>query len=104
MRNAQCSMHNAKSNMRKHLTGTRLLALCIVHFALCIAVSAREPQAAPAAPAASADAQKQLAAINQYCVTCHNDRAKTGGVSFEGLTAGDIGQRGEVFEKAVRKV
>src|SRR5437867_5682027 len=48
--------------------------------------------------------QVQLAIINQYCAGCHNDRAKTGGVSFEGLKAESIGERAEVFEKAVRKL
>src|SRR4051812_43260 len=94
-------MHNAQFTMHKHLTRSRLLALFIAHCALCIALSAREPQV-PSAVAA--DAQKQLATINQYCVTCHNDRARTGGVSFEGLTADNIAQRGDVFEKAIRKV
>src|SRR5579862_6353593 len=61
------------------------------------------PAPAPSA-AASADAQAQLATITQYCVGCHNDRTKTAGVSFEGVTAEAIGQHGEVFEKAVRKL
>ena len=51
-----------------------------------------------------ADAEKQLATIKQYCVACHNDRAKTGGVSFEGMTAQSIAQHADVFEKAVRKL
>src|ERR1700720_4409739 len=46
----------------------------------------------------------QLATIKQYCAGCHNDRAKTGGVSFEGLAPESIGQRADVFEKAVRKL
>ncbi len=46
----------------------------------------------------------QLATINQYCAGCHNDRAKTGGVSFEGLKPESIGEKAEVFEKAVRKL
>jgi hypothetical protein len=46
----------------------------------------------------------QLATIKQYCAGCHNDRAKTGGVSFEGLAPASIGQHAEVFEKAVRKL
>ena len=66
------------------------------------------PQAplAPKAPSApqALSAEQQLATINQYCVACHNDRAKTAGVSFQGLTAESIGQRAEVFEKAVRKM
>ena len=60
---------------------------------------------APPAPAAQASAaQTQIAAINQYCVTCHNDRVKTAGVSFEGVTPASIGTRADVFEKAVRKL
>src|SRR5215813_13717080 len=62
--------------------------------------SASPVQSAPQASAADA----QLATIRQYCVGCHNDRAKTGGVSFEGLTAASIGQHAELFEKAVRKL
>src|SRR5262245_4275288 len=62
------------------------------------------PQALKAPQAPPADAGKQLATINQYCVACHNDRAKTAGVSFQGLTAESIGQQAEVFEKAVRKM
>ena len=46
----------------------------------------------------------QLATIKQYCAGCHNDRAKIGGLSFEGITAESIGQRAEIFEKAVRKL
>src|SRR4051812_41265645 len=61
--------------------------------------------ASPAAPAPqTSEASAQLATINQYCVGCHNDRAKTGGVSFEGLKAESIGEHAEVFEKAVRKL
>src|SRR5215831_9439278 len=50
----------------------------------------------------SADAQ--LAIVKQYCVSCHSDKLKTGGVTFEGVTAASIAQNPEVFEKAVRKL
>ena len=63
-----------------------------------------EPQVAAAPAAQSADAQKHLATINQYCVACHNDRAKTGGVSFQGITPESVSQHADVFEKAVRKL
>jgi mono/diheme cytochrome c family protein len=52
---------------------------------------------------ATADAA-QLAAVKQYCATCHNDRVKTAGVSFDNLTVDGIRQHADVFEKAVRKV
>src|SRR5688572_5667607 len=46
----------------------------------------------------------QLATMQEYCVTCHNDRAKVAGVSFEGITPESIGQHPDIFEKAVRKL
>jgi hypothetical protein len=46
----------------------------------------------------------QLATVKQYCQGCHNDKAKTGGASFEGITAASVGQNPELFEKAVRKL
>ena len=50
----------------------------------------------------SADAQ--LATVKQYCLGCHNDKAKIGGISFEGITAQSIAKDPELFEKAVRKL
>lgn len=47
---------------------------------------------------------QQLAVIKQYCAGCHNDRVKSAGVSFDGLTQDAIGQHADVFEKAVRKL
>ncbi len=49
-------------------------------------------------------AEAQLATVKQYCSGCHNDRAKTGGVSFEGITAASVAKDPELFEKAVRKL
>ncbi|HET9271027.1 MAG TPA: DUF1592 domain-containing protein [Vicinamibacterales bacterium] len=54
----------------------------------------------PPAPAAA----EQLATVKTYCATCHNDRVKTAGVSFDGLTAEGVAQHADVFEKAIRKV
>jgi len=64
-----------------------------------------EPQApalpAPARASAEPDARALLA---KYCVTCHNERAKTGGLSLEGLDPSDAVANGELLEKVVRKV
>ena len=66
------------------------------------AIAASQTTPAPAPPAANAAAQ--IATITQYCATCHNDRVKTAGISFEGMTAESIAQHADVFEKAVRKL
>jgi cytochrome c553 len=58
----------------------------------------------PQTPATPKAPGSQLATVKQYCATCHNDRTKAAGVSFEGLTPEMIGQHADVFEKAVRKL
>jgi hypothetical protein len=48
--------------------------------------------------------EAQLATVKQYCVGCHNDRVKTAGFSFDGITAASIAKNPDLFEKAVRKL
>ena len=58
--------------------------------------------AAPAAPAATVDAQ---ALVQKYCVTCHSDRIKTGGLTLENLSPTDTaGSHAAVWEKVVLKL
>jgi len=45
-----------------------------------------------------------LALVKQYCVGCHNDKAKIGGISFQDITAETVAKDPERFEKAVRKL
>jgi mono/diheme cytochrome c family protein len=91
--------------MSKAVTRPALVAALVGIYlaALAGAFTSAQVPTASAAPAA-VDAEQQLATIKQYCAGCHSDRAKMGGVSFEGLTADRIGQHADVFEKAVRKV
>jgi mono/diheme cytochrome c family protein len=58
----------------------------------------------PPAGRAQDPADAQLATIKQYCVGCHNDKAKTGGVTFQGISAASVSKDPELFEKAVRKL
>ena len=44
------------------------------------------------------------AVINRYCATCHNERAKTGGLALDSMDLSNIADRAEVWEKVVRKV
>jgi mono/diheme cytochrome c family protein len=56
-----------------------------------------------AAPAAAVVADKK-ALIDQYCVTCHNNRVKTANFSLEGADLVTIGEQAELWEKVVRKL
>jgi mono/diheme cytochrome c family protein len=58
----------------------------------------------PSASQSPAPADAQLATMKQNCAGCHSDKLKTGGVSFEGVSATTIAQDPERFEKAVRKL
>jgi mono/diheme cytochrome c family protein len=60
--------------------------------------------AAAPATVAPASGDAQLATMKQYCTGCHNDKAKIGGASFEGVTAASIAKNPDLFEKAVRKL
>ena len=55
-------------------------------------------------PGATPDAASQQAVVTRYCVSCHNDRAKTGGLSLEGVTVANVGDHPEIWEKVVQKL
>jgi Protein of unknown function (DUF1592)/Protein of unknown function (DUF1588)/Protein of unknown function (DUF1585)/Protein of unknown function (DUF1587)/Protein of unknown function (DUF1595)/Cytochrome C oxidase, cbb3-type, subunit III len=53
-------------------------------------------------PSFAQSTQQQL--VTKYCVGCHNDRAKTGGLSLEKLDADHPETNPETWEKAIRKL
>jgi mono/diheme cytochrome c family protein len=53
----------------------------------------RPPAAAP-----------QRALINQYCVGCHNDKLKSGGLALDTVNVENMNQNPEVWEKVLHKV
>src|SRR6188472_1763220 len=52
--------------------------------------------------AAAADPHQAL--LTTYCYTCHNARAKVGGLVLQGLDIQSAGSDAEIWEKAVRKL
>jgi hypothetical protein len=57
--------------------------------------------AGPQGSTASADAR---ALLDQYCVTCHNSRLKTGGLSLDRVDVSDLSAGSEIWEKVVLKL
>ena len=47
---------------------------------------------------------EQRALLDQYCVTCHNQRAKTANVMFDAMDLADVSKNAEIWEKAARKL
>ena len=60
-------------------------------------------QASPPATTSPAPATDQ-ALIQKYCVTCHNARAKTGGLSLDGANPADAAAHAELWEKVAMKL
>jgi mono/diheme cytochrome c family protein len=63
--------------------------------AAALAIAGQTAQPAGPGPAAT---------INKYCVTCHNDRLKTAGLSLAGLDVEHPSAKAETWEKVIRKL
>jgi hypothetical protein len=57
-----------------------------------------------ALPASASDATRHRATLDQYCVTCHNDRLKTSNLSLEHLDLATAGDHPDIWERVVRKL
>ena len=69
------------------------------------AASPATPPATAATPATQASAlSPQQALINQYCVACHNDRVKSGGLTLSEFNLDAVGRHAEIAEKVIRKL
>jgi hypothetical protein len=42
--------------------------------------------------------------LDHYCVTCHNQKAKTAGITFDTMDLSQVGKDAAVWERAVRKM
>jgi hypothetical protein len=70
-----------------------------------------EAQSAPAARTGAVETQRDATAsaadrelLQRYCVTCHNDRTLSGGLSLAAVDIDRPTAHGEVWEKVVRKL
>ena len=64
------------------------------------APAASEPRAA--APADAAASSRQL--LDRYCVTCHNDRLETAGLSLQEIDTLHVAEGAATWEKVIRKL
>jgi hypothetical protein len=46
----------------------------------------------------------QRAVLDQYCVTCHNQKLKTAGLQLDKMDLARVGEQAETWEKVVRKL
>jgi cytochrome c551/c552 len=58
----------------------------------------------PTALGNGSPAVEEEALLKKYCVTCHNEKRRTAGLSLENVNPNDASQNGAVLEKVVRKL
>ena len=61
----------------------------------------KSPSTVESAPPASAE---YAGLVGTYCLTCHNDRLKTAGLSLQNVGMADIPEHAPVWEKVARKL
>jgi hypothetical protein len=79
--------------LMKMLSGCRILPVVLIVLTFGI------PSFGQTAPPSS-----QRAYLDQYCVGCHNQRAKTAGLTLDALSVDKVAGSPEVWEKVVRKL
>jgi hypothetical protein len=75
----------------------------VVFWAISAAVAETASQR-PASTRVSSGIQELRSVLSQYCVTCHNERPKTAGLTFDTMDVGNVPGDAEVWEKVIRKV
>ena len=58
----------------------------------------------PQAPAAATTASPDSTFLTQYCIGCHNQRAKVAGLALDTLDLSKMGADAETWEKVVKKI
>ena len=84
-----------------------IAATCVIAgvsaFALASPTSARSSQIATAGQASDAVAANQ-ATVQKYCVSCHNEKVKSGGLTLSTMDLTRVTASPEVWEHVIRKV
>ena len=83
---------------------TRLLpaAMAGIVFSATVVSGQRETSAPAPSPAASTASHAGL--VEKSCVSCHNNKTKTAGLSLQDLSLTDVPAHGEIWEKVLLKV
>jgi len=80
---------------------------CVLLAALVGVLGARptaEPRQEPSRTGVAVSTSGERTVLDRYCVTCHNDRLQTGGLSLEQVDLVDIAGNADLWERVVRKL
>src|SRR5262245_57657593 len=81
-----------------------VLTLCGIAVAICFATVRPSQTTAQPAAAQSTLANPVRELVTNYCISCHNDRLKTGSLSLEKADAEQVFNSAETWEKVIVKL
>ncbi len=88
--------------MRFIVAGSSLLLGASVYVS---AAGGTAPQTRPASSGAeTSDVAEGRTLLDQYCVTCHNERLKVADLELDAVDLSNVGEHAEVLEQVVRKM
>jgi Protein of unknown function (DUF1592)/Protein of unknown function (DUF1588)/Protein of unknown function (DUF1587)/Protein of unknown function (DUF1585)/Protein of unknown function (DUF1595) len=90
-----------KKSMKKTLLLGVVLLGCLIGYRPAAGQSA-SGRGTPQSPPPTATAERAL--LDQYCVTCHNDKIRTANFSLQKLDLTTVGDHPELWETVVRKL
>ena len=85
-------------------TAALYLAFLAAFFANAVAARAAEPEKESATAPAMMSPAAMNAMVEDYCLMCHSDAAKTGGLTLESFDVSHPEENAEVAEKVIRKL
>ena len=82
----------------------KTVLICGVGLMSMVLVYAQAPRSQQAPAGSSTAVTAQRAVLDQYCVSCHNEKAKTAGLTLDKLDLAHVADDAEIWEKVVRKL
>jgi hypothetical protein len=89
------------------IVGAVTAAVCVAGWGTAIVGAGRTGHAVAGAVQAAAGTPAPVpdrALLDRYCVTCHNARLRTAGLSLDDVDPGNVAPRAETWEKVLRKI
>src|SRR5215207_10182695 len=82
----------------------RIALLAVACWLVFDAIATGRAQAPLPAPSSASASSAHERVLGSYCVTCHNERLRTGGLSFDRFDMSDVGGQADVWEKVLLKL
>src|SRR5262245_24236685 len=82
---------------------SRVVTCCLTAAALVLSGQMLAARQAPSPNVVSTPLAPR-ALLDRYCVTCHNEKLKTAGLTLDSMDVANVAARADVWEKVIKKL